>query len=378
MLPDSFKKIKIQNKEYDIADISKIENIEKIPFTYKILIENIIRQKFLGKNEEADTQVNSILEKNIGSPINFAPNRILSHDILGKVMLVDFIAYREALQKKGIDAKDIQPDVPVDLVIDHSLQVDYYGNDKAKIENLKKEYERNSERFSFLRWCSKFLDKVNVIPPGVGICHQVNIEYLSKVVWRENKKGHDLIHPDTCIGTDSHTPMVNAIGVLGWGVGGVEAEISMLGRTIPITVPEVVGMNLKNKLKEGITSTDLVLHITKLLRENKVVGSFIEFFGVGVENLTVGDRATISNMAPEYGATAVLFPVDDSTLEYLHMTGRIEEEIKVVEEYSKNQKLWRNSGDKPEYNRVLELDLSFIEPCVSGPKNPEDKINLNK
>ena len=378
MLPDSFKKIKIQNKEYDIADISKIENIEKIPFTYRILIENIIRQKFLGKNEEADTQVNSILEKNIGSPINFAPNRILSHDILGKVMLVDFIAYREALQKKGIDAKDIQPDVPVDLVIDHSLQVDYYGNDKAKIENLKKEYERNSERFSFLRWCSKFLDKVNVIPPGVGICHQVNIEYLSKVVWRENKKGYDLIHPDTCIGTDSHTPMVNAIGVLGWGVGGVEAEISMLGRTIPITVPEVVGMNLKNKLKEGITSTDLVLHITKLLRENKVVGSFIEFFGVGVENLTVGDRATISNMAPEYGATAVLFPVDDSTLEYLHMTGRIEEEIKVVEEYSKNQKLWRNSGDKPEYNRVLELDLSSIEPCVSGPKNPEDKINLNK
>ena len=378
MLPDSFKKIKIQNKEYDIADISKIENIEKIPFTYRILIENIIRQKFLGKNEEADTQVNSILEKNIGSPINFAPNRILSHDILGKVMLVDFIAYREALQKKGIDAKDIQPDVPVDLVIDHSLQVDYYGNDKAKIENLKKEYERNSERFSFLRWCSKFLDKVNVIPPGVGICHQVNIEYLSKVVWRENKKGHDLIHPDTCIGTDSHTPMVNAIGVLGWGVGGVEAEISMLGRTIPITVPEVVGMNLKNNLKEGITSTDLVLHITKLLRENKVVGSFIEFFGVGVKNLTVGDRATISNMAPEYGATAVLFPVDDSTLEYLHMTGRIEEEIKVVEEYSKNQKLWRNSGDKPEYNRVLELDLSSIEPCVSGPKNPEDKINLNK
>ena len=378
MLPDSFKKIKIQNKEYDIADISKIENIEKIPFTYRILIENIIRQKFLGKNEEADTQVNSILEKNIGSPINFAPNRILSHDILGKVMLVDFIAYREALQKKGIDAKDIQPDVPVDLVIDHSLQVDYYGNDKAKIENLKKEYERNSERFSFLRWCSKFLDKVNVIPPGVGICHQVNIEYLSKVVWRVNKKGYDLIHPDTCIGTDSHTPMVNAIGVLGWGVCGVEAEISMLGRTIPITVPEVVGMNLKNKLKEGITSTDLVLHITKLLRENKVVGSFIEFFGVGVENLTVGDRATISNMAPEYGATAVLFPVDDSTLEYLHMTGRIEEEIKVVEEYSKNQKLWRNSGDKPEYNRVLELDLSSIEPCVSGPKNPEDKINLNK
>ena len=258
------------------------------------------------------------------------------------------------------------------------MQVDFFGNDEAKIKNLQKEYERNSERFSFLRWCSKFLDKVNVIPPGVGICHQVNIEYLSKVIWREKKQGHNLMHPDTCIGTDSHTPMVNAIGVMGWGVGGVEAEISMLGRTIPMTVPEVVGVNLKNNLKEGITSTDLVLYITKLLRENKVVGSFIEFFGDGVENLTVGDRATISNMAPEYGATNVLFPVDNSTLDYLKMTGRTDEEIKIVEEYSKNQKLWRNPGDAPMYNRVLELDLDSITPCVSGPKNPEDKINLDQ
>ena len=257
------------------------------------------------------------------------------------------------------------------------MQVDYFGNDKAEIENLKKEYERNSERFSFLRWCSKFLDKVNVIPPGVGICHQVNIEYLSKVVWREKKKNLNLIHPDTCIGTDSHTPLVNAIGVLGWGVGGVEAEISMLGKTIPMTVPEIVGVNLKNQLKEGITSTDLVLYITKLLRTNKVVGSFIEFCGEGVESLTVGDRATISNMAPEYGATSVLFPVDNSTLDYLRMTGRTDEEIQVVEEYSKHQKLWRRSDITPEYNRVLKLDLSSIEPCVSGPKNPEDKINLN-
>ena len=222
--------------------------------------------------------------------------------------------------------------------------------------------------FLFLRWCSKFLDKVNVIPPGVGICHQVNIEYLSKVIWREKKQGHNLMHPDTCIGTDSHTPMVNAIGVMGWGVGGVEAEISMLGRTIPMTVPEVVGVNLKNNLKEGITSTDLVLYITKLLRENKVVGSFIEFFGDGVENLTVGDRATISNMAPEYGATNVLFPVDNSTLDYLKMTGRTDEEIKIVEEYSKIKNFGEIPGDAPMYNRVLELDLDSITPCVSGPK----------
>ena len=244
MIPKTFKKIKIDNVEYDFADISNIKNIDRIPYTYRILIENIIRQDLLNRNNNSERQINSIIDKKIGHPINFAPNRILSHDILGKVMLVDFIAYREALQKKGIDTKDIQPDVPIDLVIDHSLQVDYFGNENASKDNLKKEYERNSERFSFLRWCSKFLDKVNVIPPGIGICHQVNIEYLSKVVWREKKNGFNLIHPDTCIGTDSHTPMVNGIGVLGWGVGGVEAEISMLGKTIPMTVPEVVGVNL--------------------------------------------------------------------------------------------------------------------------------------
>ena len=378
MIPKEFKKISINNKEYDFVDISNIKDIDKVPYTYRILIENIIRQNLLGLNNNAEKQVKSILEKKLGNPINFAPNRILSHDILGKVMLVDFLAYREALQKKGINSKDIQPNVPVDLVIDHSLQVDHFGSEKAEIENLRKEYERNSERFSFLRWCSKYLDKVNVIPPGVGICHQVNIEYLSKVVWREQKKNLNLIHPDTCIGTDSHTPMVNAIGVLGWGVGGVEAEISMLGKTIPMSVPEVVGVNLTKQLKEGITSTDLVLYITKLLRDNKVVGSFIEFCGEGVENLTVGDRATISNMAPEYGATAVLFPVDKATLNYLSMTGRTEEEIKIVEEYSKDQNLWRKSNTAPEYNRVLDLDLSTIEPCVSGPKNPEDKIDLEK
>ena len=333
MIPANFKKLKIHNKEYDVADISNITNIENLPFSYRILIENIIRQKLLGRNNNADDQVKSIIEGKIGTAINFAPNRILSHDILGKVMLVDFLAYREALEKKGISQDLVQPDVPVDVVIDHSLQVDFFGNDEAKIKHLKKEYERNSERFSFLRWCSKNLKKVNVIPPGVGICHQVNIEYLSKVVWRQQKKDLNLIHPDTCIGTDSHTPMVNAIGILGWGVGGVEAEISMLGKTIPMTVPEVVGVNLNNNLNEGITSTDLVLHITKLLRANKVVGSFIEFFGDGVENLTVGDRATISNMAPEYGATNVLFPVDNSTIEYLKMTGRTDEEISIVEDY---------------------------------------------
>ena len=292
-----FSKLTIHNQDFEFADISSIANIEQIPFSYRILIENILRQKINGDDIDADKQIEDILNYKLGAAISFMPNRILSHDILGKVMLVDFLAYREALQKKGIDPKDIQPKVPVDVVIDHSLQVDFFGSENAKIENLKKEYARNSERFSFLRWCSENLKNVRVIPPGVGICHQVNIEYLSKVVWTENLNNKLLLHPDTCIGTDSHTPMMNAIGVLGWGVGGVEAEISMLGKPLPITLPEVVGVNLTNKLKEGITSTDLVLNITELLRKNKVVGSFIEFFGEGVETLSVGDRATISNMA---------------------------------------------------------------------------------
>jgi len=373
-----FSKLTIHNQDFEFVDISSIANIEQIPFSYRILIENILRQKISGDSIDSDKQIEDILNYKVGAAISFMPNRILSHDILGKVMLVDFLAYREALQKKGINPKDIQPKVPIDVVIDHSLQVDFFGSETAKIENLKKEYARNSERFSFLRWCSENLKNVRVIPPGVGICHQVNIEYLSKVVWTENTNNKLLLHPDTCIGTDSHTPMMNAIGVLGWGVGGVEAEISMLGKPLPITLPEVVGVNLTNKLKEGITSTDLVLNITELLRKNKVVGSFIEFFGEGVETLSVGDRATISNMAPEYGATAVLFPVDESTLDYLKMTGRTEEQITIIKEYSKKQKLWRNPNDLPKYTRSLELDLFSIAPCVSGPKNPEDKINLDE
>jgi len=332
-----------------------------------------LRQKYQVQNEFADQQMEYIVNCKVGSPINFVPNRILSHDILGKVMLVDFLSYKEALEKKNINSQNIQPKIPIDIVIDHSLQVDFFGNTDSVIKNLQKEYNRNSERFSFLRWCSKNLKNVTVIPPGVGICHQVNIEYLSKVVWNDN----NILHPDTCIGTDSHTPMVNAIGVLGWGVGGIEAEVAMLGKSLSVALPEVVGVHLKNKCLEGITSTDLVLTITELLRKHKVVGSFVEFFGEGVNSLSVGDRATISNMAPEYGSTAVLFPVDYLTLDYLRMTGRNEDEIKMIEEYSKSQHLWRDDRETPTYSRTIELDLSSVVPCVSGPKNPEDRLNLN-
>ena len=368
-----FTEIKFSNHNYQIADISTLANIKKIPYSYRILAENVLRQKYQGQNEFADQQVKYIVNCKVGSPINFVPNRILSHDILGKVMLVDFLSYKEALEKKNINSQNIQPKIPIDIVIDHSLQVDFFGNTDSVIKNLQKEYNRNSERFSFLRWCSKNLKNVTVIPPGVGICHQVNIEYLSKVVWNDN----NILHPDTCIGTDSHTPMVNAIGVLGWGVGGIEAEVAMLGKSLSVALPEVIGVHLKNKCLEGITSTDLVLTITELLRKHKVVGSFVEFFGEGVNSLSVGDRATISNMAPEYGSTAVLFPVDHLTLDYLRMTGRNEDQIKMIEEYSKSQHLWRDDRETPAYSRTIELDLSSVVPCVSGPKNPEDRLNLN-
>ena len=368
-----FTEIKISNHSYQIADISELANIKKIPYSYRILAENVLRQKYQKQNEFADQQIGYIVNSKIGSPINFVPNRILSHDILGKVMLVDFLSYKEALEKKNINAQNIQPKIPIDIVIDHSLQVDFFGNTDSVIKNLQKEYNRNSERFSFLRWCSKNLKNVTVIPPGVGICHQVNIEYLSKVVWND----HHILHPDTCIGTDSHTPMVNAIGVLGWGVGGIEAEVAMLGKSLSVALPEVIGVHLKNKCLEGITSTDLVLTITELLRKHKVVGSFVEFFGDGVNSLSVGDRATISNMAPEYGSTAVLFPVDHLTLDYLRMTGRDESHIKMIEAYSKSQHLWRDDKETPNYSRTIELDLSTVVPCVSGPKNPEDRLNLN-
>ena len=368
-----FTEIKFSNHNYQIADISKLTNIKKIPYSYRILAENVLRQKYQGQNEFADQQVKYIVNCKVGSPINFVPNRILSHDILGKVMLVDFLSYKEALEKKNINSQNIQPKIPIDIVIDHSLQVDFFGNTDSVIKNLQKEYNRNSERFSFLRWCSKNLKNVTVIPPGVGICHQVNIEYLSKVVWNDN----NILHPDTCIGTDSHTPMVNAIGVLGWGVGGIEAEVAMLGKSLSVALPEVIGVHLKNKCLEGITSTDLVLTITELLRKHKVVGSFVEFFGEGVNSLSVGDRATISNMAPEYGSTAVLFPVDHLTLDYLRMTGRKEDQIKMIEEYSKSQHLWRDDRETPTYSRTIELDLSSVVPSVSGPKNPEDRLNLN-
>lgn len=369
-----FEELKVEDLSYNIAPIANFPNIKKIPYSYRILLENLVRQKIQDPLAEVEDQIKSIFNLEVGFPISFFPSRILGHDIFGKVLLADFLAYKEALESEKVDTKSIKPKIPLDVVIDHSLQVDFHGDEQSASKNLKKEYERNAERFSFLRWCSKNLEDVRIVPPGVGICHQVNLEFLSKLVWTKN----NLAYPDTLLGTDSHTPMVNAIGVLGWGVGSIEAEVAILGRPVSFSLPEVIGVKLSGNLKEGITATDLVLTITELLRKNKVVGSFVEFLGSGVNSLSVGDRGTISNMAPEYGSTAVYFPVDDKTIDYLRMTGRNDNQIKLVEEYYKKQLLWRSEDEFPVYSRIIELNLDEVQPCVAGPKNPEDKILLSQ
>ena len=369
-----FKELKVEDLSYNIASIANFPNIKNIPYSYRILLENLVRQKIQDPLAEVEDQIKSIFNLEVGFPISFFPSRILGHDIFGKVLLADFLAYKEALESEKVDTKSIKPKIPLDVVIDHSLQVDFHGDEQSASKNLKKEYERNAERFSFLRWCSKNLEDVRIVPPGVGICHQVNLEFLSKLVWTKN----NLAYPDTLLGTDSHTPMVNAIGVLGWGVGSIEAEVAILGRPVSFSLPEVIGVKLSGNLKEGITATDLVLTITELLRKNKVVGSFVEFLGSGVNSLSVGDRGTISNMAPEYGSTAVYFPVDDKTIDYLRMTGRNNNQIKLVEEYYKKQLLWRSEDEFPVYSRIIELNLDEVQPCVAGPKNPEDKILLSQ
>jgi len=369
-----FEELKVEDLSYNIAPIANFPNIKKIPYSYRILLENLVRQKIQDPLAEVEDQIKSIFNLEVGFPISFFPSRILGHDIFGKVLLADFLAYKEALESEKVDTKSIKPKIPLDVVIDHSLQVDFYGDEQSASKNLKKEYERNAERFSFLRWCSKNLEDVRIVPPGVGICHQVNLEFLSKLVWTKN----NVAYPDTLLGTDSHTPMVNAIGVLGWGVGSIEAEVAILGRPVSFSLPEVIGVKLSGNLKEGITATDLVLTITELLRKNKVVGSFVEFLGSGVNSLSVGDRGTISNMAPEYGSTAVYFPVDDKTIDYLRMTGRNDNQIKLVEEYYKKQLLWRSEDEFPVYSRIIELNLDEVQPCVAGPKNPEDKILLSQ
>ncbi len=371
--------ISLPGRELKYVAIAGMPGVEQLPFSLRVLLENLLRQSMRG----ADTQqeVAALLQRRVGAGITFYPVRVFGQDILGKVMLVDLAGLRDAVAEAGGNPSEVSPKVPVDVIIDHSLQVDKWASADAARVNLEREYERNGERFAFLRWCSESFEGVRVVPPGKGIMHQIHIEHIARTVWTEWREGacgrEEWALPDTCVGTDSHTPMVNGLGVLGWGVGGIEAEAVMLGKPIGMALPEVIGFEVKGRLREGVLPTDLVLAITERMRRLGVVGKFVEFYGPGLEALSLGDRGMIANMAPEYGATAVYFPVDATTLDYLRMTGRDEEHIALVEAYARAQMLWRDaSTPTPLFDATVSLDLDQIRPCLAGPRNPEDHLEL--
>jgi len=364
------------HKYYSLGELQKQgHGIEKLPFTIRILLENALRNydDFAVKKEHIETLLNWSPD-GVPSDIPYMPARVLMQDFTGVPSVVDIASIRSEVgrQKGKENASKINPQVPVDLIIDHSVQVDYFGTRDAYRLNVEKEYERNEERYSLLKWAQQAFADYSVLPPGLGICHQVNLEYLAKGIYLRD----GYAFPDTLVGTDSHTPMVNGIGVVGWGVGGIEAEAVMLGQPIYMLNPEVVGLRLTGSLPEGATSTDLVLAVTYLLRKHGVVGKFVEVFGDGLANLTVPDRATISNMSPEFGCTVTFFPIDDRTLDYMRLTARDEDHVRTVEMYTKNNMMWRENEEMITYSNQLELDLGDVVPAISGPKRPQDKIVL--
>ncbi|WP_308132128.1 aconitate hydratase AcnA [uncultured Flavobacterium sp.] len=348
-------------------------NIKKMPFSIRILLENALRNfdDFAITRENIETLLNWKPEAS-DKDIPFKPARVLMQDFTGVPAVVDIASLRAEIARKGKNPDEINPLIPVDLVIDHSVQVDYFGTEYSYARNMDEEYKRNKERYQFLKWAQKSFSNFSVVPPGMGICHQVNLEYLSKGVIERNGE----VFPDTLVGTDSHTPMVNGIGVIAWGVGGIEAEAAILGQPIYFIMPEVIGLRLTGKIPLGSTATDMVLTIAELLRKYGVVGKFVEVFGPGLDNLTVPDRATIGNMSPEFGCTVTYFPIDEKTLEYMRMTNHSENQVQLVEDYCKANLLWRTGNEEITYTHVLELDLSTIEPTVAGPKRPQDKILL--
>jgi len=365
----------------------KFGDISRLPFSMKVLLENMLRFEDGKTVTEADVQAIIDWQKDPANPnreIQYRPARVLMQDFTGVPCVVDLAAMRDAITKLGGDAAKINPQVPVHLVIDHSVMVDEFGTPQAFEDNVELEYQRNGERYEFLKWGSKALDNFQVVPPGTGICHQVNLEYIGQAVWHTpsvgpNGDGTPVAYPDTLVGTDSHTTMINGLGVLGWGVGGIEAEAAMLGQPVSMLIPEVVGFKLTGALGEGITATDLVLTVTQMLRAKGVVGRFVEFFGPGLDHMTLADRATIANMAPEYGATCGFFPIDERTMEYMRLTGRADNSIALVEAYAKAQGMWR-TADSPDpiFSDTLELDMSTVVPSLAGPKRPQDKVSLNK
>jgi len=368
---------------YSLAKASEtLGDVSRLPFSMKVLLENLLRFED-GKTVTKDdlkAMAEWLKERRTNREIQYRPARVLMQDFTGVPAVVDLAAMRDAMLQLGGDPQKINPLVPVHLVIDHSVMVDEFGNPRAFEKNVQFEYERNGERYEFLKWGSQAFDNFKVVPPGTGICHQVNLEHISRVVWTgDDQSGEAVAYPDTLVGTDSHTTMVNGLGVLGWGVGGIEAEAAMLGQPVSMLIPEVVGFRLSGELREGITATDLVLTVTQMLRQKGVVGRFVEFYGPGLDNLPLADRATIANMAPEYGATCGFFPVDERTIDYLKLTGRDEQEIALVRAYAQAQGLWRDaSSPDPLFTDTLELDMRTIEPSLAGPKRPQDRVLLSE
>ena len=371
--------LEVAGKTYVIYRLDAVERSGRLPYSMKILLENLLR------NEDGVTVTKDDIEKladwdpaaEPSQEIQYRPARVLMQDFTGVPAVVDLAAMRDAMKELGGDPQKINPLQPAELVIDHSVQVDYFGSDLAFMKNAEIEFERNQERYKFLKWGQNAFDSFKVVPPDTGIVHQVNVEYLSRVVFADEKGGALLAYPDTCVGTDSHTTMVNGIGVLGWGVGGIEAEASMLGQPVSMLVPKVVGFRLTGELREGVTATDLVLTIVDMLRRHGVVGKFVEFYGPAIAHLPMGERCTIANMGPEYGATCGLFPIDQETLDYLRLTGRSEEQIALVEAYARAQGIF-HTADAPEaeYSETLTLDLSTVVPSLAGPKRPQDRVPL--
>lgn len=382
---DSFKTkdtLNVGHKRYTIFNLKKIShpNIKRLPVSLKVLLENLLRHEdgLNVKKEDIDALL-SLDKKAQSREISFFPARVLMQDFTGVPAVVDLAAMRDAMEALGGDPKKINPLVPVDLVIDHSVMVDSYGSSKSFDENVRIEFERNHERYVFLKWGQSAFQNFRVVPPGTGICHQVNLEYLGKTIWHSSEADGDYAYPDTLVGTDSHTTMVNGLSVLGWGVGGIEAEAVMLGQPLSMLIPEVIGFRLEGQLHEGACATDLVLTVTQMLRKKGVVGKFVEFYGPGLDSMSLADRATIANMAPEYGATCGFFPVDEQTLKYLRLSGRDEQTLSLVEAYAKETGLWRTQENENNYffNDTLSLNLSTVVPSIAGPKRPQDHVALS-
>lgn len=381
---NALQTLTVGSSNYQIFSLAQAEktlgDIAKLPKSLKVLLENLLRfeDQLSVKTEHIYALAEWLKTKGSEQEIQYRPARVLMQDFTGVPAVVDLAAMRAAMAQAGGDPEKINPLSPVDLVIDHSVMVDYFADDQAFEENVHIEMQRNGERYQFLRWGQSAFNNFSVVPPGTGICHQVNLEYLAQAVWLGEDEGKTFAFPDTLVGTDSHTTMINGLGVLGWGVGGIEAEAAMLGQPISMLIPEVIGFKLTGKLPEGITATDLVLTITQMLRQKGVVGKFVEFYGDGLADLPLADRATIANMAPEYGATCGFFPIDEVTLGYLKLTGRDEGRIELVEAYSKAQGLWRNAGDEPVFTDTLSLDMTTVQASLAGPKRPQDRVLLSE